>query len=219
MFLKKLQAPLFACLLGLGPLLAYASELCVAVSDSSDLPLPGASVKATDLIAKKGEKFGAKAYNKSTDSKGRACLTLPEGTYAVEVGLPGFLNVRYYPVRVTYPTSLALTFRLPVGDVTEGGLGRDAILSGTLPFEGKPVEGARICLFRKTKTAPVICRTTNAFGEYLLTVPPGIYRTEIRTARGELYRSSIDVPVPCDYRNRIGIDENQQVPHPGKGRP
>lgn len=116
MFLRQLQVALFACLAGMiGQLCVHASELCVTVNDPEDLPLPHAWVNVTDRIA-------VKTYNESTDSKGRTCLTLPEGTYAVEAGLTGFLNVRYYPVRVTYPNPLNLTFRLPFGDITEGPL-------------------------------------------------------------------------------------------------
>lgn len=147
--------------------------------------------------------IAVKTHNKSTDSKGRTCLTLLKES-------------------VTYLDPLQLAFRLPCGDITEGPLTSGAVpesmLSGTLRFEEKPVEGARICLFRETIRTGYM-----PHDECVRWVCPdgtrGIYRTEIRTARGELYRSSIDVPVPCDYRNRIGIDENQQVPHPGKGRP
>ncbi|MGH9613286.1 MAG: hypothetical protein ACRD4P_09435 [Bryobacteraceae bacterium] len=157
-----------------------------------------------------------KTYNKSTDSEGRTCVALPEGTYAVEAGLTGFLNVRYYPVHVTYPNPLHLTFRLPFGDIAEGPLAPEtvlkAVLTGTLLFDNKPVKRAKICILQKTKiAAPVTCGTTNMFGEYVLAVAPGSYRTEVRTTRGEIYQSGIDVPNPGNYRNRLRIGPSSRI--------
>jgi hypothetical protein len=109
------------CFSGLS--LVRASEMCVTVNDSEDRPLPNAWINVIELVAASADHdLAAKSYNKSADSNGSACFTLPEGTYSVEAGVMGFLNVRYYPVRLTYPNPLALLFRLPIGDVTEGGV-------------------------------------------------------------------------------------------------
>jgi hypothetical protein len=89
----------------------------------------------------------------------------------------------------------------------------EAALSSTLMFEGKHVEGAKICLFKREAAAPTACGIANVFGEYVLLVPPGSYRIEIRTAHGEMYRSSVELPHSGQYRNRIGIDPKNEPSH------
>ena len=83
-----------------------ASEVCVNVSDFSEQPLANAWINVTDLAA-------GKIRSTQSDSKGSACLPgLPEGLYSVETGLTGFLNVRYYPVRISpqFPHSFRFGF-------------------------------------------------------------------------------------------------------------
>ena len=106
-----------------------ASELCVVVIDEANLPLPNAWINVTRMLKPTADANNSpiKAYNSSTDAKGAACLAIPEGTYSVEVGLTGFLNVRYYPVRLMYPYGRRLNFQLPIGDVTEDGVTAEAI--------------------------------------------------------------------------------------------
>src|SRR5579859_6999405 len=74
------------------------SSICVKVVDVIDAPLAQATVRIERLSNQLG------SYAATTDSKGTACTGhLPEGLYSVEVSLVGFLNVRYYPVRVAFP--------------------------------------------------------------------------------------------------------------------
>jgi hypothetical protein len=186
-----------------------AAELCVTVNDILDLPLSNAWVNVTALIPPAGND-AATTYNTAADSKGRACLTIPEGAYSVEVGLTGFLNVRYFPVRVVYPHLRDLSFRLPFGDVIVDSVAPEAVISGTLSFEGKPVEFAKICILQKDSPGVVTCGKTNVFGEYALSVPPGTFRTEIRTVDGGVYRSSIAVPRPGSYRNGLVLSGNEK---------
>ena len=91
----------FIVLMGLfvglcAPLLA--STICVTVVDPSTLPIPsppGAHVRIVDLS---NPDF---MVSMVTDREGKACSEdLPVGLYYVEVNCGGFLNVRYYPIRV-----------------------------------------------------------------------------------------------------------------------
>jgi len=122
------------------------------------------------------------------------------------VGMTGFLNVRYYPVRVDYPFPPTLVFRLPFGELTEGGASDEADLSGTLLYKGKPAGHAKVCVLKRTSDAVIACGITNYFGEYALSVPPGSYRTEIRMADGrQEFRSNITVPGVGRFINKLVI--------------
>ncbi len=197
------KSTLHLCFLSLAALHSYGAQLCVSVDDDSRLPLANAWVNVTALLPPDGGVTGS--HHGSTDSKGKACISLPEGMYSVEVGLIGFLNVRYYPVRVTYPSVSQLSFRLPIGDVREGGVAPEAVLSGTLLYENKPVQDAKVCILQKTDAAAVACEVTNEFGEYALSVPPGDYNTVVRTTQGAVYKSTISVPHSGTYRNRLAF--------------
>src|SRR5258705_499436 len=80
-----------------------------------------------------------------TDSNGKACVPhLAEGLYSVEASAGGFINAKYYPVRVVFPDDMNFSFRLPFGDISEG----------TLLDNGKPYDGVKICLFEGGKSWP-----------------------------------------------------------------
>src|SRR5262245_51077628 len=106
-------------LVGLGRPLAAAS-LCVHVTDPANLPLPDASLTAVNLVT-------GKIFSERTDRSGKACASaVPEGLYSVEVGMAGFLNVRYHPVRIGPAAASSLKFQLPFGEITEGPLAQEA---------------------------------------------------------------------------------------------
>ena len=176
-----------------------ASEVCVHVSDYADLPLHDARVTAIDL------KTG-RVFNAQTGSAGSACLSsLQESLFSIEVGLAGFLNVRYYPVRVSAMASQRLQFRLPFGEVHEGGLANEALLSGTLRQREAAVSGAKICLLTLNGGAPMACATSNDLGEYALALPPGSYEVEVTVPGKPTQRSKIDIPTAGVFRNRIAL--------------
>jgi hypothetical protein len=181
---------------------AFAAQLCVTVKDYVDLPLPGAWVNAISLAS--GE-----LRTTHTDRRGAVCFpALPEGLYSVEVGLTGFLNVRYYPVRLTYPEGAELSFRLPFGESSEGGLVQEANLSGTLRRGGSPLPGAKICLLPPEGREPFTCTLTNNLGEYAISVPPGRYKTDISILGRMVFRGTADVSGPGYYRDLLKIDED-----------
>ena len=207
MLLDKLfTAVLLATLLAVLPGVTSAAEVCVQVNDTMDLPLHNAWVRATSWTDS-STTLGIlpKIQNVTSDKNGQTCLNLSEGLYAIEVGLVGFLNVRYSPVRVFAARSIHLTYRLPIGDVLEGGVAMESILSGTLRQAGAVVGGATICAFRPRDQHAIGCAHSDVMGEYALAVPPGKYKVEIRTARGDVHVSEVDVSEPGFHRNRLTL--------------
>jgi hypothetical protein len=169
----------------------------VTVTDFSRLPLPSASVAVTHLTS-------GKVFSLITDKKGQACAkTIPEGLYSVQAGLTGFLYVTYHPVRVSANTPARLTFSLPIGEVTEGGIDDNATLSGTLiGKDGRPLKSAQICA--SSGSGVNQCIETNELGEYAFVIPAGQYTITIQSAnhRREL---KIDMSTPGEYRNKLSF--------------
>lgn len=130
----------------------------------------------------------------------------------MEAGLTGFLNVRYLPVRVAYPYPVKLSFQLPVGDVTEGGVEADAVVSGTLRLDHKPIAEARLCLLTETGSERVTCGLTNQLGEYALSVPPGRYRVRVQTTSGQERWSHLDASRPGWHWNELELDGSVERP-------
>ena len=195
---------IFALILTIGAP-AYASELCATIMDLARLPLPSASVRATDLAT-------GKAYLKQSDKSGIACFSsVPAGLYAIDASLTGFLHVKYYPVLLTPAASQKLSFWLPFSEITEGGLGQESIISGTLLNRGSPADSAEICIVGTTG-APKTCTTTNDLGEYALAVPAGVHQIEIRIDKRNIYKSKLDVSTPGIYRDRLSLDGNKEKP-------
>jgi hypothetical protein len=212
------RIPLVCLLLALGwqfPLLG--SELWVTVIDPAGGPLPKAWVNVTGLLSgKAGKDAPPEVYHATTDRDGRACITVREGAYAVEVGLLGFMNVRYLPVRVIYPDPVHLEFELPIGDILEGRWANDVLVSGTLRLEGEPLGGVYICLFPENggDSDPVACGYTNRLGEYALSVPKGRYRVTVRTFNHKEYETHLDGSSTGWCWNELSIDKPA-----GKGKP
>lgn len=183
-------------------LLADESAICAVVLDVAGQPLPNATLNVVNLADGKKRGVGL------TDVKGMVCIArLPEGLYSAEASLAGFMNVRYYPVRVAFPERVHLAFHLPFAEIQEGGIQTEAILSGTLGGERQPISGVRVCLFHNRDTVSIACTVTNDLGQYALVVPPGVYRVEVRRQRRIVGQSTIDVSVPGVYRNRISVTD------------
>jgi hypothetical protein len=173
--------------------------MCVRVVDYGDGPLGGASVTITDLQT--GKVLSARAAR-----NGEVCVTkIPESLYSVEAGLEGFLNVRYYPVRVAPEAVQRLSFRLPFGEITEGMLVQDAILSGALKRDALPIQDAKICILPLEGEIPRACAVTNELGEYAITLPPGAYRVDVKLIDGLTQRTDIKISGPGTYRNLIAV--------------
>jgi hypothetical protein len=178
------------------------SSLCAKVTtlEPDMQSLPRATLEATDLDDP------SIRYIATTDREGRACLEkVPDGLYSVEASAGGFMHVRYYPVRVASPRNISLAFKLPFGEVREGGVGADVIVSGTLRQSGAPLDGVRICLVREDKAEVEKCTDTNDIGQYALVITPGKYQVEIRRLQETIATSTVEFPAPGVYRNRLSI--------------
>lgn len=179
--------------------IALPSSVCVSVRDPAKYPLRGATVTVTALLEDKREVQYA-------DDKGAACFKdLPEGWYVIEAGgVPGFLNVRYYPVRFVPERTSTVNFELPIGETTEGGVNPEALVAGTLKLQGKPVAAAQICFRRRLATSPAQCVHTTGDGEYVLYVLPGDYQIDI-TAGAKVSSSTLHVLAGATYRNPLAF--------------
>ncbi len=178
---------------------AFDGLLCVEVRDPTRLPIPRAVVSATELGT-------WKRHTVMTGDSGRACFaSIPEGLYAVEAGTEGFVNVRYYPVRLRFPFTQRHRFELPLGELREGGIPTESVISGTLRLEGEPVAWAKICI--KAAGADQICTTSNSIGQYALFVPPAKYRADItRGGRPRIETVlTLDVSVAGTYIDKLLI--------------
>jgi hypothetical protein len=192
----------------LGESSLVAAAVCARVTDSAGLPLRNAWINVVNLKTNK-------LYTGQADPNGKACVSkLPDGLYSVEAGLTGFLNVRYYPVRIKYPAVEQLQFRLPFSEITEGLLSQDATVAGTLKTDGDTaVQGANICILELDHHTRVTCTVTNDLGEYAFSLPPGVYVVELQMSSGAVHRSKIDVTTPGSYRNLIGATPTKERDH------
>jgi hypothetical protein len=141
-----------------------------------------------------------------SDERGIACIEeLQEGLYAIEASMPGFLTVRYYPVRPAPERVTTLRYMMQLGDIrTERLTDGDALVVGTLKSSGQPVARARICLKQPEGNAEPRCSDTSQIGEYLIAVPPGAYVVEI-TAMGSTSTSPLLLRGNGIYRNRLEL--------------
>src|SRR5882672_628169 len=118
-----------------------ASSICAIIALPDGQPLRRATLKVASLDEPSIQ------HSAIVDSNGKACVPhLAEGFYSVEASASGFLNAKYYPVRVVFPDDMSFSFRLPFGEIREGMGLSEATLSGTLLDHGKPTDGVKICL-------------------------------------------------------------------------
>jgi hypothetical protein len=179
-----------------------AGTICAYVADPGDQPLQHAAMSISSLSG------GPQHFAGKSDRDGNVCIDhIPEGLYAVEVSLTGFMNVRYHPVRVVFPSTVHLGFHLPLGNVNVDTFPVESTLSGTLKRKGEPAAGIKVCLFQSEATVPSVCDSTDEIGEYALVVPAGKYEVEM-SDRGKVSapRRSIDLSVAGLYRDRLSLD-------------
>jgi hypothetical protein len=198
MYMPRLSALTMLSLAMIG----RAADVCVSVSDPVNLPVPRAWVLVASLSTMETR------LTTVTDFTGRACLkSVAEGSYSVEVGAPGFMSVRYYPVRIQPARDRTLSFRLPIGEIREGGIQEDAVLTGTFRSIDSPSPHVRICLLQRADGSVVSCTTADEMGQYALSVPPGLYVVEV-TERGQKpIRRNIDLTRRGIHRKKLLDDQ------------
>jgi len=171
------------------------------VVDTGGYPLDGATVLVLPFSSE------SSAVRLTSDKEGKFSVhLLPEGIYSVEASRPGFLNVRYYPVVIKFPDETVLDFLLPVGEITEGRIQSEAMVSGTLEYRGKPASASRICLDKIGSSLAESCTDTNELGQYALSVRPGIYVVKVTRARKQVSKRTIDLSTPGTYRNVLRLN-------------
>lgn len=181
---------LLFCKAGMG------ASICVSVSDPARLPLWNAAVTVIGLTIEK-------QASEQSDRNGIACINgLPEGLYSVEVSLTGFLNVRYYPIRLGPDRVARPHFTMPLGEIGESFEAQEALLSGTLKLGDSAVSKATICLKMLNSEAAPKCTESNEIGEYAFSVLPGKYRAEVVTNE-KVFSMLLDLSSAGYYRNRI----------------
>lgn len=142
-----------------------------------------------------------------TDSSGRFRMDLvPNGTYYLEASKPGFLNVRYHPIRVRFSRPVEQEFVLPFdwGAVIRNELpGQLATLTGELFINGKPLAGVDLCAIN---SGGRVCTTTNEIGQYALQVRPGTYQVTVQRGRDVIARQNLHLLQASEYVDLITIE-------------
>lgn len=182
---------------------ADASEraaLSGRVLDELGGALLGATVSVHGLS---GERF---EQSKLTDDHGDYSFAeLPDGEYAIEAELRGFVSTAFRPVRINFPMEVHWNFKLAVADLgVEGGISASSDLVGELLFRGTRMSSTRICLTRADGTGRPTCTVTNRLGQYFLSVEPGLYDVTIDRSGLENKRR-LDMSSPGAYRNRLPL--------------
>ena len=181
-----------------------AAQLCVTVSDPVNLPVGRAWVVVANLSNTE------KRFTATTDKNGKACIkAIPEGAYSVEAGAVGFMNVRYYPLRIQPVRDGELTFRLPIGEIREGGIHEDAVLTGTIRSPDNPSPHARICLLQKADEGVVSCTIADEIGQFAISVPPGRYIVEVTERDQRPVRREIDLTRRGIHRKKLLDNTNE----------
>jgi hypothetical protein len=139
-----------------------------------------------------------------TDAKGiYSEQELPDGEYSIEASCPGFVSVRFSPVRVEFPRHIQRDFQLPVAPAEEGGIYTRAEIAGELKQKTGRVPHASICL---TKGTIQSCTETNGLGQYFLAVEPGTYDVVVSVDGRRLWQGRLDLQTSREYRNQIRLD-------------
>lgn len=202
----KQAVQLLTGLLIIDPLL-FGASICCRVTDEMNLLIPRADIVIVSLLDSQIQ------YTVQTGRDGEACQAdMAEGLYYVEARREGFLNVRYYPVRVSFPADIRLYFRLPIGDVGEGGIARESVLSGTLMYRGEVMNAVEVCLYPLGSEVATACGVTNDIGQYALTAPPAVYRVTLKRGEQVVHAHTLDLSTPGYYRDRLKFPLDSDLP-------
>ena len=175
-------------------------RLCIQVLDPMGKPLPFASIVAI----RQGEHL--ETIKVQTDPKGWACvMSFSAAVYSIEGGAPGFVNVRFSPLRIRSGVTRTYKMNLPIGDIHEGGISWDVIVAGQLTQDGTPLGQAEMCFRSSSEAIPVICSTTSHEGRYSLSLRNGPYELVFTTAKGIRVTRKIDLSLEQRYVDKIKL--------------
>jgi len=139
------------------------------------------------------------------------CWASPEGVYAIEASKLGFLSVRYQPIRVYANQKVMFTMRLPVTEAGEGGMGigSDADVRGTVADANRAIKSGKVCLTLFNSRAPAACTFSDDFGEFLLSVPKGIYELTITASGYKDWSKQLDLVSAGLHVERIVMETRE----------
>lgn len=174
------------------------AEFCVSAVDVIDLAIPGVRITIRNLVH-------GDVNIRRTDQRGEACFErLAAGRYSAEGDCDGFLNVRLQPIRLMPKQTLRVKMMLPFGEIFEGGVSGEAVVSGTLSASGAPLKFARVCAFVSGNSVPTTCVLTDELGEYAFSVAPGKYRARVEGTPSREW--GLDLSAPGHYKNLLRFE-------------
>jgi hypothetical protein len=183
------------------PLLA---EIRGEVRDTSQNPIADAHVLLTN-VAKPELRFEF-----DTDERGVfATDTVPNGVYWLDISADGFVPFARMPVDIHYPRGYQAGFCLFRPDEPGPPRPHYAELWGELSDSSGPVANARVCLLaegegkdRKKQS----CTVTNRFGQYALSVTPGLYHGSVVLDNQIWWEGRLALNEPQEYRDPIALE-------------
>ena len=192
MLAARVVVPLFATSLCYGQAAVWGR-----VQDEIRQELTGATVTAQGLS------YPFLRFSTKTDGAGNYFFDeFPDGDYSLEATADGHVGTTYSPINIRYPRRESRNFVLPLVIYETKKIELNVNIVGTLLVGGKPLARATVCLLREPVKR---CVETNHYGQYSLTVEPGVYRAWVMNNERILWASSLEFPRPDSYRDPIRI--------------
>lgn len=117
--------------------------------------------------------------------------------------LQGFVTASSSPVRIYFPYYVRWDFVLRLAYIHEGGIYSSSDLLGELVSGSDRVARAKVCLTPAGGSGRPTCTTTTRFGQYFLSVPPGVYDVTVEGRGGVESKQKLDMSSAGEYRDRI----------------
>jgi len=160
--------------------------------------LAGAIVTVQSLSPPQQLRFSTK-----TDNAGNYSFQeLPDGDFSLAATADGYIGATYSPIKVRYPSRESQDFVLPLAIYQTRTIEIAVSIIGTLVVDGKPFKRSTVCVLRESVKR---CVETNGYGQYSLTVEPGVYRAWVWNNDGIVWTSSLEFPRSGTYRDPIRI--------------
>lgn len=184
-------------LLGLVGASVIASSISGRVLDESGSPLPKARISV--LFPSDGRIVSSTV----TDDRGDYRIpSIPAGKYLIKAEAVGFIDLTYGPVKLPYAGGYEREIRLPLADTPEGGIWLDVKAVGRLEAEGAALTRAELCFLSDSARK---CVVTDANGEYVITLDPGVYSVQAKSHKGTPWVGHVSFPSSGYYENYVEV--------------
>jgi len=142
-------------------------------------------------------------FSTKTDNAGNYSFQeLPDGDFSLGATADGYIGTTYSPIKVRYPSRESQDLVLPIAIYQTQTIEIDVSIIGTLVVEGKPYRRSTVCVLREPVKR---CVETTGYGQYSLTIEPGVYRAWVSNNDGIVWTSSLEFPRSGTYRDPIRI--------------